>query len=67
MSQTTCGTPLHFIPAESFALDANTLIYLKFNEGTGSTYYDETENHFDFAAERIPPATAAPTWVTGIY
>jgi hypothetical protein len=34
----------NFEPATEFVVDSDTLVYLRFSEGSGTTYRDETEN-----------------------
>jgi hypothetical protein len=34
----------NFTPASSFTVDSDTLVYLKFDEGGGASYTDQTGN-----------------------
>ena len=49
-----------FVPATSFTPDGNTVMYLKFDEGTGTTVADSSGNGHNATA------TGTPAWVTGV-
>ena len=49
-----------FVPATSFTPDTSTVMYLKFDEGTGTTVADSSGNGHNATA------TGTPAWVTGV-
>lgn len=51
----------NFTPATSHSVDGNTLLYWKFNEGSGTTAVDEVASH-----NGTLDGSPLPTWVTGV-
>jgi len=52
----------NFTPARCFAIDNDTVVYWKLNEGFGSIVYDQSDNGHDGALVGTPP----PQWINPV-